>query len=635
MAIIKLNDIVTVMKDKWTFGDKFFGYTEEFNDNHNTQYPSLLVTPPTSVFPEVGLNNGWENYTFEVYFSDLYNRTQQANETIQQKWTNLQDLATEWLDDFLKYYQDTAPITAYLEDESVTIERNKEVANDQLIQLKMTFTWRVFSKCFRPQSTSPNQIPNLAVWLRADSGLTFSTPTKKVSAWADQSGNSNNVAQSTSADQPLRYAYDGASDKTRVNFDGTTDKMTSNSNCPITTDFTILTVAQANPVTPAFTNTYSMHYQAAPEVVTIGNPQDAGGNNIYSFTDGAGNDRAFSCSVWSNIDPTQTARGWVDKNDAAANKEYSFYSLSSNGYIYVRLFCVGGQLQTRATVSSVSEPGEWHNYVFTYDGSNSATGLKIYIDGVESQDSQQTTNYIGMAETAADLELGNGNGNAYYGSLDEVSMFNKELSQTEVTEIYNSGNPADINTSSVKNDSIGWWRMGDGATFPTIPDLSLASTSPNDATMTNMDASDIRAWAPTSEQSSYFSYESGNSHIRLGSSSSRLYCKLADSAQASGEWHARFVWDGDTSNYHIATMHLDSSTSNLKLQYNDSTIMEAVMSNYDNTQTYNNASFVIGDGTQLGFLDGNIQEVIVYNRALNSSELSAVKDYLNKKYKIY
>ena len=177
--------------------------------------------------------------------------------------------------------------------------------------------------------------------------------------------------------------------------------------------------------------------------------------------------------------------------------------------------------------------------------------------------------------------------------------------------------------------------MGDGATFPTIPDLSLASTSPNDATMTNMDASDIRAWAPTSEQSSYFSYESGNSHIRLGSSSSRLYCKVADSAQASGEWHARFVWDGDTSNYHIATMHLDSSTSNLKLQYNDSTIMEAVMSNYDNTQTYNNASFVIGDGTQLGFLDGNIQEVIVYNRALNSSELSAVKDYLNKKYKIY
>ena len=31
MAIIRLTDIVATMKDKWTYGDKFFGYTEEFN----------------------------------------------------------------------------------------------------------------------------------------------------------------------------------------------------------------------------------------------------------------------------------------------------------------------------------------------------------------------------------------------------------------------------------------------------------------------------------------------------------------------------------------------------------------------------------------------------------------------------
>ena len=166
---IKLTDIVTVMKSKWTYGDKFFGYTEEFNDNHNTQYPSLLITPPTSVFPEVGLNNGWENYTFEIYFSDLYNRTAQANEAIDQRWENLQDLSTEWLDNFLKYYQANAPILAFLEDESVTLERNKEVANDQLLQIKMTFSWRVLSKCFRPQSTYPNQLSGLVSWLRADS----------------------------------------------------------------------------------------------------------------------------------------------------------------------------------------------------------------------------------------------------------------------------------------------------------------------------------------------------------------------------------------------------------------------------------------------------------------------------------
>ena len=247
---IKLVDIVTVMKSKWTYGDKFFGYTEEFNDNHNTQYPSILITPPTSVFPEVGLNNGWENYTFEIYFSDLYNRTQQASETIDQSWTNLQDLATEWLDMFLNHYQANAPIEAFLEDESVTIERTKEVANDQLLQLKMTFSWRVLSKCFRPVSAYPNQIPNLSSWLRADSGVTFNIPTKKVSAWEDGSGNSNNVSQSISDNQPLRIPYDGASDKTRINFNGTTDYLVSDNNCPITgNDFSIFYVGRVSALT--------------------------------------------------------------------------------------------------------------------------------------------------------------------------------------------------------------------------------------------------------------------------------------------------------------------------------------------------------------------------------------------------
>ena len=32
---------------------------------------------------------------------------------------------------------------------------------------------------------------------------------------------------------------------------------------------------------------------------------------------------------------------------------------------------------------------------------------------------------------------------------------------------------------------------------------------------------------------------------------------------------------------------------------------------------------------------GNIQEIIIFNRALNSFEQSKMKDYLNKKYKIY
>ena len=253
MAILRLTDIVKTMKDKWTYGDKFFGYTEEFNDNHNTQYPSLLITPPDSTYPEIMPRNGWEEYAFEVYFSDLYNRTQQQNESIEQRWDNLQDLANEWLDMFLKSYigkQAHKTTISYLTDGSLTIERNKEVANDQLLQLKMSFNWKVFSKCFTPVSNYPNQISGLSSWLRADSNVTFSIPTKKVSAVGDGSGNANGVAQTAKSLQPLRYTYGGGLDKTRISFNGTSDYFASDNNCPITgNDLTIFYVGKVNALT--------------------------------------------------------------------------------------------------------------------------------------------------------------------------------------------------------------------------------------------------------------------------------------------------------------------------------------------------------------------------------------------------
>jgi hypothetical protein len=153
--------------------------------------------------------------------------------------------------------------------------------------------------------------------------------------------------------------------------------------------------------------------------------------------------------------------------------------------------------------------------------------------------------------------------------------------------------------------------------------------------MVGMTADNIRAFAPNSERSTYFSYEFGNAKICLGSSSERIYCHLADSSQGFGEWNARRVWNGDSSKYHIATMRLESSTSNLSLQYNNALAQVGTMSSYNTSQTYNAAKFKIGNGTHLGNLDGNVQELIIYNRALNTSEINTVRNYLNNKYKIY
>ena len=245
MAITRLTDIITVFDSKWTYGDVKFGYDGEVNQDHDTQYPLMLVNPPESIMPVV--YDGREEYSFEINFYNLYSQAAQSVVTLQKRWDNLQDLSNEWLDMVLKNYQDVT-VEAYLNDESIEIERIKDTNNDKLVQIKLVFTMSAFTKCFRPVSSYPSDFTDLAVWLRADSRVTFDIPTKRVSLWSDGSGNGNNMAQATSSKQPLRYGYDGQNDKSYFSFDGINDLMTSSNNSPITTDFTIFEVSRIDSV---------------------------------------------------------------------------------------------------------------------------------------------------------------------------------------------------------------------------------------------------------------------------------------------------------------------------------------------------------------------------------------------------
>ena len=245
MAITRLTDIITVFDSKWTYGDVKFGYDGEVNQDHDTQYPLMLVNPPESIIPAI--YDGREEYSFEINFYNLYSQAAQSVVTLQKRWDNLQDLSNEWLDMVLKNYQDVT-VEAYLNDESIEIERIKDTKNDKLVQIKLIFTMSAFTKCFRPVSSYPSDFADLVVWLRADSGVTFDIPTKRVSDWGDGSGNSNDVVQATVAKQPLRNGYDGQNDKSYFSFDGINDFMTSSNNSPITTDFTILEVSRIDEV---------------------------------------------------------------------------------------------------------------------------------------------------------------------------------------------------------------------------------------------------------------------------------------------------------------------------------------------------------------------------------------------------
>ena len=240
----RLTDIVKVFSDKWTYGAVEFGYESDINKDHDRLYPALIIEPPTSSIPNI--NNGREEYSFELNFYNLFNTDAQNTVELQKRWDNLQDLANEWLDMVLKNYQDVT-VQAYIDEDGIDIERVKEVGNDRLVQLKVSFTMSGFTKCFRPVSKYPTDISGLLIWYKAQSGAIFDIPTQRVDSLADQTPNSVEiVSQLADSQKPLRYGYDGVNEKTYIKFDGVNDKLTSVGTSPIGTDMTTFIVAKAD-----------------------------------------------------------------------------------------------------------------------------------------------------------------------------------------------------------------------------------------------------------------------------------------------------------------------------------------------------------------------------------------------------
>tara|TARA_R110002020_G_scaffold162925_1_gene348832 strand:+ start:244 stop:1743 length:1500 start_codon:yes stop_codon:yes gene_type:complete len=87
----------------------------------------------------------------------------------------------------------------------------------------------------------------------------------------------------------------------------------------------------------------------------------------------------------------------------------------------------------------------WHHYAIVTDLSNSY--LKAYVDGVEKTADSSYPTFTGTPVSTAQqhvLNIGRRNSGTYYldGDLDDMSFWDRNLSTTEITALYNSGTGA-------------------------------------------------------------------------------------------------------------------------------------------------------------------------------------------------
>jgi hypothetical protein len=120
-------------------------------------------------------------------------------------------------------------------------------------------------------------------------------------------------------------------------------------------------------------------------------------------------------------------------------------------------------------------------------------GVKLYLNGVLDSNLPSSAGLSGTLLEGQPFQLGSRNSGFYYvGNMDEVTVWNKELSQAEVAELYNSGSPTNPTNHSAVGNLASWYRMGDGDTSPTVSD----NQSSDDLTMQNMDSSNFEADVP-------------------------------------------------------------------------------------------------------------------------------------------
>ena len=182
-----------------------------------------------------------------------------------------------------------------------------------------------------------------------------------------------------------------------------------------------------------------------------GNAFTFNGTNAYvSLPDDSLNfTNKFSYSFWSKSNNT-TDYGVVVGNMQSSRSPFGFFhgyevSLES-GKVYFFLRS-GINTQVSHYSTNVVNNGNWNHIVVTYDPTNTTTGAKIYVNGtVDIQaDTLGTSNPIGYTSPMkACIGARNHSGSLVNllpsgTNIDELNVWNKELTSTEVTDLYNVG----------------------------------------------------------------------------------------------------------------------------------------------------------------------------------------------------
>ena len=172
----------------------------------------------------------------------------------------------------------------------------------------------------------------------------------------------------------------------------------------------------------------------------------------------------FSISTWVKFDVLGNIEFLINKRDTTLSiRGYSLQKRNTNEIEFQLVnHAQGGQYRIAVYTSTQVTNNTFYHCVVTYDGSGNSNGVKIYLDGVSDT-------LVTRTNTLANKTISN-SGNLWFGNLayqnlplngllDEVGIWDRVLTPSEVTELYNSGSgkqytPPVVSTPSIITDGL-------------------------------------------------------------------------------------------------------------------------------------------------------------------------------------
>jgi len=156
-------------------------------------------------------------------------------------------------------------------------------------------------------------------------------------------------------------------------------------------------------------------------------------DTVYDFA----YNEAFTVSVWFQTSNTGQ-QDPIGKRDHNNNQEGWELETADD----IRFLIGDGSNIIRRIVSDDPVDGTWHHVAVSYDGSVDVSGITINLDGGSTTTSSTTNGSLGSGvQNAAKLHIGsrNNNTNYYSGLMDDVRIYSRELSSTEINHLYQHG----------------------------------------------------------------------------------------------------------------------------------------------------------------------------------------------------